>query len=135
MYSAGVERTLRARHFLRGDFGEESVPHAHPYRVELICSNRNLDKNGFSTNIAVIEEELEKALQAIDDRLLNDLPYFSQRQPSLENLCSFLHKELVDALSNYDDPVPEELCIRIWESSTAWASYTGSGAGAGGSSS
>lgn len=131
MYSAGVERSLTARHFLKGDFGDESVPHAHPYRVELICSNSKLDKNGFSTNIAVIEEELEKALKAIDDRLLNDLPYFKEQQPSLENLCRFLHEELAKALSTYTEPVPEELCIRIWESPVAWASFTGAGAEAG----
>ncbi len=130
MYSTGVERTLTARHFLRGDFGDESVPHAHPYRVELICSNGSLDKNGFSTNIAVIEDELEKALEAIDDQLLNDLPYFSERQPSLENLCRFLHEGVAVALSKYAEPVPEEICIRIWESPVAWASFTGAGGAA-----
>ena len=46
--------------FLHGDFGEESVPHSHPYEVEVVCRNRELDTNGFSTDIAVMESALEE---------------------------------------------------------------------------
>lgn len=123
MFRTGVRRRLNARHFLAGDFGEESVPHSHPYEVELVCSSNHLDSNGFSTDIAAMETALEEALRGIDDVLLNDLPFFSDRQPSLENLCVYLVQSLRQSLAATSAASNQPLEIRIWESETAWASY------------
>ncbi len=119
MYKTGVIRPLNAYHFLRGDFGDESEPHTHPYQIEWIRFNRELDENGFATDIAAMEHTLETVLAEIDNRLLNDLPFFSERQTSLENLARYLTERLDAAL-----PQPGSRSeIRIWESETAWASF------------
>jgi len=123
MFSTGVKRPLKARHFLAGDFGDESVPHAHPYRVELICRSRSLDANGFSTDIAAIEEVLEAVLAQIDDVLLNDLPWFSEKQPSLEHLACYIIEQIRPALASRDAAPTEPLEIKIWENESAWAGY------------
>jgi len=123
VFSTGVSRPLRARHFLVGDFGDESVPHAHPYRIELVCSSDSLDANGFSTDIAVMESVLEAVLAEIDDVLLNDLPYFEHRQPSLENLALYLVEELRARLTGRSAAPTQPLEIRIWENEHAWAGY------------
>ena len=123
MFRTGVKRKLNARHFLAGDFGEESVPHSHPYEVELICSSTGLDSNGFSTDIAAMESALEEVLSGTDDVLLNDLPFFADRQPSLENLCVYLVQSLRQALAERLSAPDQPLEIRIWESATAWASF------------
>ena len=125
MFSAGVRRELLARHFLRGDFGDESSPHSHPYLIEAVSSAGQLDGNGFSTDIALLETELEAVLADIDDVLLNDLEYFQTRQPSLENLCVYIRLSLLDRLRARVKELPSELAIRIWESGTAWASWDG----------
>ena len=127
MFSTGVTRKLNARHYLVGDFGDESVPHAHPYEVELICRSRDLDENGFSTDIAAMEEALESCIAQIDDVLLNDLPAFEGKQPSLENLAIYLVAEIRSQLASVDADAKEPLEIRIWESRTAWAAYSESG--------
>jgi len=123
VFSTGVSRPLRARHALVGDFGDESVPHSHPYRVELICSSATLDPNGFSTDIAVMEEALEEVLGEIDDVMLNDLPFFADRQSSLENLTLYLVAELRSRLRARGTEPTEPLEIRIWENEFAWAGY------------
>lgn len=123
MFSAGVIRPLRARHYLVGDFGDESAPHSHPYRVELVASTPTLDANGFSTDIAAMEEVLEEVLGSIDDVLLNDLPWFSQRQPSLENLAVYLVEQLREGLVAREAAPHEPLEIRIWENENAWAGF------------
>lgn len=120
MFATGIQHNLRARHYLRGNFGEEARPHSHPYRVELICRTPDLDANGFSTDIDLLESALASTLGQIDDVLLNELPYFRERQPSLENLCRYIFDSLKEALA----PTAREIEIRIWESATAWASYT-----------
>lgn len=123
MFSSGVLRSLRARHYLVGDFGEESTPHSHPYRVELICRNRELDRNGFSTDIAAMEDVLDTVLAEIDDVLLNDIPYFADRQPSLEYLATYLTERIRAGLEAREAAPSEPLEIRIWENEGAWAGY------------
>lgn len=123
MFAAGVTRPLNARHVLHGDFGDESVPHSHPYEVELVCRTATLDENGFSTDIAAMEAVLEEVLAEISGVLLNDLAFFADRQPSLEHLCIYLATEIRARLLRRDAAPTEPLEIRIRESDTAWASY------------
>lgn len=123
MFQAGVSRPLRARHFLVGDFGDESVPHAHPYQVELISSSEELDENGFSTDIAAMEAALEETIAEIDDVLLNDLPYFRNRQPSLEHLAVYLVETVREKLAERAAAPTLPLEIRIWENEHAWAGF------------
>ncbi len=119
MYRTAVIRPLNAHHYLQGDFGRESEPHTHPYQVEWIRQNRELDENGFATDIAAMERTLEMVLEQIDNRLLNDLPFFHERQTSLENVARYLAERLDGEL-----PQPGSRTeIKIWESATAWASY------------
>jgi len=120
MFATGIQHNLQARHYLRGDFGDESQPHSHPYRVELICRTSRLDGNGFSTDIDLLESALSTTLGEIDDVLLNDLPFFEDRQPSLENLCVYIFESVKKVLAGTVD----EIEIRIWESATAWAAYS-----------
>ena len=121
MFETGISGPLRARHFLRGDFGEESVPHSHPYRIEWRCRSAGLDENGFSTDIALMQRVFAEAIGEIDDVMLNDLPWFEKRQPSLENLAVFLTIRLRELMGDKAPELP--MCIVIWEADDAWASY------------
>ena len=125
MYRVGVCNTFLARHFLIGDFGEESVPHTHEYTVELSMTTEGLDENGFSVDIALLEEVVEAVVRELDNVLLNELSFFEGRQPSVENCAWFIHDTVFARLREegftIDGIVASEL--RIWESKTAWASY------------
>jgi 6-pyruvoyltetrahydropterin/6-carboxytetrahydropterin synthase len=125
MYQVGIRNRFQARHFLRGDFAEESTPHGHDYELEWICRTEGLDENGFSVDIALLEELLETEARGVRDVLLNDLEFFRDRQPSVENMARFFHQRLLAALRGrgyaVDRIVRAEL--RIWESPQAWASY------------
>jgi 6-pyruvoyl-tetrahydropterin synthase len=93
--------------------------------VEWVCSVETLDSNGFGVDIALMESVLEEALAEIDDKLLNDMDYFENRQPSLENLGLYLEEKLRCELVGRD---PElhllGSSIQIWESQTAWARFS-----------
>lgn len=125
MYRVGVADRFKAVHALRGDFGEESRPHEHDYRVEWICSSLILDENGFSVNIALLAEALARILEGLQGRDLNRLEFFQDRQSSLENLSFYLQRELFRHIEGRGVPVSDivESEIRIWESEDAWASY------------
>jgi 6-pyruvoyl-tetrahydropterin synthase len=125
MYQVGIKNTFRASHFLIGDFAEETEPHEHEYVVEWICSTNVLDENGFSVDIAVMEEELQNLIDGIQGRLLNDLEFFKDRQVSVENMAHYVHTALVRALNRRSFSLESivEFQVKIWESETAWAAY------------
>ena len=125
MYQVGIRNKFRATHFLRGDFAEETLPHEHEYIVEWICSTNVLDENGFSVDIAVMEEQLQRLIDRIQGKSLNDLGFFKERQVSVENLAQFIHTDLVKRLKKQNFSLESliEFQIKIWESETAWAAY------------
>jgi 6-pyruvoyl-tetrahydropterin synthase len=93
--------------------------------VEWRVATSSLDENGFSVDIALMEDLLEKITSGIADRLLNDLEFFKERQASVENTALYLHQELSRALEEHGVDVDafQEMEIKIWESDVAWASY------------
>jgi 6-pyruvoyl-tetrahydropterin synthase len=125
MYQVGIRNKFRATHFLIGDFGEESHPHEHEYVVEWVCSTNVLDKNGFSVDIAVMEEELQGLVDRLEGGRLNDLEFFKDRQVSVENLAQYVHSSLVQGLKRRGFSLASilEFQVRILESETAWAAY------------
>ena len=126
MYRVGVKLPFNVGHFLIGDFDEESIPHRHDYQVEWIFEIESLDANGFSVDISHMETLLRAVSTEIEGLLLNDLPFFENRQSSVENFARYTTKRLKtiarkEAMSMFDRATSVELLV--WESPTAWASY------------
>jgi 6-pyruvoyltetrahydropterin/6-carboxytetrahydropterin synthase len=125
MFVTGIQDTFTANHYLSGDFGEESQEHTHPYIVEWKAAKKTLDSNGFAVDIALLKEILHELLQELDGNLLNDLPFFEDRQPSVENTSLYIFTGLNDRLKKFSVD-PESFAfmeVKIWESDDAWASY------------
>lgn len=126
MYRTGIMTPCRTRHRLVGDFKpEEIVPHEHAYIVEWICTVSELDGNGFGVDIDLLTAKLDKVMQGIDGVLLNDLPFFRERQSSIENTALFIAESLFRELTSEGYPMSNmrEWEVRVWESDTAWASF------------
>jgi 6-pyruvoyltetrahydropterin/6-carboxytetrahydropterin synthase len=126
MYEVGVKSRFQARHFLRGDFAEESSPHEHDYELAWVCVAEGLDENGFAVDIALLRELLEAQVKSVRGLLLNDLEFFRGRQPSVENMARFFHERLMAALRERGGAASRVVRaeLRIWESPEAWASYS-----------
>ena len=125
MYRVGIKRPFKASHFLAGDFEDESRPHEHTYTADWIMEVDGLDENGFSVDIALMEELLEEVTTSVEGVLLNDLPFFENRQSSVENTAEYLSRELFEKLAERGASL-ERLRrseMRIWENDSAWASY------------
>jgi 6-pyruvoyltetrahydropterin/6-carboxytetrahydropterin synthase len=120
MYRVSVQRKFIANHFLiGGDWGKENLPHAHPYRLEIILSGEQLDKHGYLVDIVQIEQLLDATINKYQDKLLNDFPEFKGINPSLErfaeNLCRQFEKNI-----NSDNLT--KISVILWENDFAWAS-------------
>lgn len=124
MFRAGVVGSFAILHYLVGDFGAEAVPHRHEYRVEWSFAAASLDENHFAVNIAAMESVLERTLERYGDRLLNEMPFFRDRHPSVELTAEFLLGELVLGMREEGQTLEgvETSEVKIWETETAWAS-------------
>ena len=121
MYTVSVRRDFVAQHFLTGgDWGKESRPHSHSYRIELALSGTELDAHGYLVNIVEVERHLDEIVERYRDRLLNDFPELSGQNPSLENFARVLCHALAERMTA---PGVGSRCVTLWESELAWASY------------
>ena len=125
MYTVGVTGKFSAIHALVGDFGEETIPHSHPYRLEWDFEIESLDENGFSLDISRLIAARDRLFSELNGKNLNKDPFFRDIQTSLENLCVYIANELLETLA----PGPAELKrisrmnVRVWETEDAWAGY------------
>ena len=116
-----VRREFIAQHFLTvPDPGPEGDVHSHDFTVEVEFAAPELGEYGYLVDI----DEVEAALDALEaryrDALLNDLPEFGDRNPSVERFARLFGDRLAAALA---DPTPTRLTVRLWEDDLAWASH------------
>jgi len=121
MYRVAVRRQFVAQHYLiGGDWGAENRPHSHVYVIELELAGSELDRHNYLVDIVEIECQLDAAVAAYRDRLLNDLPEFADTNPSVELFSRLLAERLSAAI--HADNI-RRLAVRLWENDIAWASY------------
>lgn len=121
MYSLGLNRNFRARHYLiGGDWGAENEPHHHDYRLEVVLHGEELDAHGYLLDLVDLERHLEALLDRFRGSLLNDLPEFQGLNPSLEHFARVFARALASRL---DAANLRRLEVRLWEDEEAWAAY------------
>ncbi len=121
MYTLNTGRAFEARHYLvGGDWGPENDPHVHAYRVEVRLESEELDQHGYIVDLEKLEDLLERSVDHYRQRMLNDLPEFAGRNPSIEHFCRCFFDRLAAGLRPHRFHAIE---VRIWETADAWASY------------
>jgi len=119
MYRVGLRRGFIAQHVFDVP-GPEGVVHSHPYLVELEIVGEELDARGYLVDLDRMAEVLRDALEQLRDRVLNELPAFRHRPPSVENLARTVWEMTVPQLAV---PGQRGARVTVWESEEAWASY------------
>jgi 6-pyruvoyltetrahydropterin/6-carboxytetrahydropterin synthase len=126
-YSIGLLRDFVAQHqLIGGDWGAENNPHSHHYRLEAVLEGETLDRHGYLADISVVEPRLDEIVARYRDKMLNDLPEFAGKNPSLERFAAVLFDRLMD---RFAERLTAEaagggvrvVTIKLWESDTAYA--------------
>ncbi|MGA6927282.1 MAG: 6-carboxytetrahydropterin synthase [Desulfosarcina sp.] len=121
MYTLGVRREFRARHYLiGGEWGDENTEHSHRYRMELVLEAEALDQHGFLVDIVDVERHLDQVTAQFQDQTLNDLAAFTDLNPSIERLAAIVQADLKKRLAHLSLAA---LAVTIWEDDIAWTSY------------
>ena len=121
MYKLCFKRKFIAQHFLiGGDWGPENNLHSHAYELELRLFGKSLNKHNYLVDLDLVEETLDSVINKFEDKLLNDLPFFKETNPSLE-LFSRMLTEII--AKDFKGESLEVLEVRLWENDFAWASW------------
>jgi 6-pyruvoyltetrahydropterin/6-carboxytetrahydropterin synthase len=120
VYECGVTRRFRAKHALIGDFGSESRPHFHDYKVEISVRGSSLDEHGFLINLAELEQKADETVASLlFYSSLDQLPEIKGKNPSAENLAAHFLEQIAQKI---DLGPLGRLAVTIWESESVWAS-------------
>ena len=122
MYEITVISYFSGAHRLRYLHGRCEELHGHNWKVEVSVVSNRLGKEGVAIDFGVLKEKVEKVLKPLDHHYLNDLPYFSGREPSSENIAKYIFDKLKKELNRYSVNLKK---VTAWESETSCATYYG----------
>jgi len=122
-YELTVLSHFSGAHRLRYLHGKCEGLHGHNWKVEATFGANRLNKEGIVIDFKILKDNLEKVLKTLDHTFLNDLPYFSDREPSSENIAKYIFDRLKEELKKNPGALKK---VTAWESETSHATYFGS---------
>ena len=124
MFEVSVERTFAAGHALRGYKGKCENVHGHNYKVRVTLTGSQLDSIGLLCDFVEVKRLMQQIIDRLDHRFMNDIPPFTELNPSAENLARYFYQELRSGLADHPPAVPVHIGeVKIWETDTTTATY------------
>jgi len=108
-----VELDFDAAHALRGYQGKCENLHGHRFKVAATVKGSKLNEIGLAYDFTLLKKQLGEILSKYDHTNLNDVPPFTQINPSSENIAVMIYRELEKKLAQA--PVALDN-IEVWES-------------------
>ena len=122
MFVVSVQAHYDSAHYLRNYRGKCERLHGHRYVVELALATEELDAAGIAFDFVIVKKHLRELANRLDHQNINDIPPFTEIEPSAENQAKYFYEELKRALP---EPVASAiLYTRVWETPTQWAQYS-----------
>ena len=94
LFELTVKAEFEAAHHINGYQGKCQRLHGHNWSVEAVVEGYALDKLGMLIDFKVLKAELNAVLDELDHRYLNELPIFSTKNPTAENLAKYVFEQL-----------------------------------------
>lgn len=125
MFVVNVEAHYDSAHFLRKYKGKCERMHGHHYVVQVALQAETLNETGLAFDFVEIKRHLRDLADHLDHENLNELPPFTEIEPSAENQAKYFYEELKRRLP----PIMAEALVyaRVWETPTQWAQYSEKG--------
>ena len=116
MYEIKTQAHFSAAHHLLNYEGECENQHGHNWLVEAFVKGNHLDKSNILIDYKVLKKALNKVLNLLDHKDINELEQFKGVSPSSEKLAKFIYDEMRKDIKNLSK-------ISVWETQTSCASY------------
>lgn len=122
MFDIFIDTHFAGAHHLRDYPGDCEKPHGHNWKVKVTVRAQSVDKYGMGIDFKVLKKIVAKAIDKLDHKDLNTLPYFQSQNPSSEHIAEFLFEELSEELQT------DTYClysVRVLETDTQGLTYYG----------
>ncbi len=122
MYEVTIETHFSAAHRLRQYDGECERLHGHNWKVKISVTSEKLDELGMVMDFRELKEKTSVVMDGFDHWYLNEVPPFTELNPTTENIAKYTFDELSKTINTDSIRVSK---VIIWESPTCCASYAG----------
>jgi 6-pyruvoyltetrahydropterin/6-carboxytetrahydropterin synthase len=123
MYEVTVEDGFAAGHYLRNYKGKCENPHGHNYKVRVTLAGRELDHAGLLLDFKDLKSVLKHVIDYLDHKMINDLPPFTELNPSAENLAKYFFDQTNTRLQEVTSGRVGVKTVTIFETDTSIATY------------
>ncbi len=113
-YTVRVEARFESAHYLREYRGISEPLHGHSYKVEadLAARGGGIDSDAIAVDFVSAKRKLEVLAKKLDYGCINDVPPFTEINPSAENIAEWFARELQSAV---EDESAVVTAVTIWE--------------------
>ena len=94
--------------------------HGHNWKIEVCVAGEALDKAGILVDFGVVKAYVAEIMNRLDHKFLNELEFFSDGNPSSENIAHYVARSLQEILTA---PGVRISRVTAWESEDASATY------------
>jgi 6-pyruvoyltetrahydropterin/6-carboxytetrahydropterin synthase len=123
MYEVSVEAGFSSGHFLRNYRGKCENPHGHNYKVQVTLLGKTLDEAGLLLDFKLLKQVMRPVIEYLDHQMMNDLPPFTEINPSAENLAKYFYDETNKQLHDMTSGRVTVKDCTIYETDTTTATY------------
>ena len=122
MYEITVTSHFSGAHRLRYLRGKCEALHGHNWKVEVSVASNRLGKGGLVIDFGILKQKVDSVLKSMDHTYLNDLPSFSGKEPSSENIAKYIFDRMKTELKGHSVILKK---VAAWESETSRVTYFG----------
>ncbi len=100
-FTVRVEARFESAHFLREYRGISEPLHGHSYKVEADLTGRSggIDADAIAVDFVIAKKKLDALAKRLDYKCINDIPPFTELNPTAENIAAWFHRELSAAVA------------------------------------
>lgn len=120
VYKAFVETGFSAAHQLKGYKGSCGELHGHTWKVRVVVETDSLDEIGMTIDFKDLKVKADYVVSKFDHCCLNQIAPFDTKNPTAENIASYIYIELKEIL-------PEGINVSeviVWESENYGVRYS-----------
>ena len=120
MFKLKVTTHFAAAHQLKMVADKCENMHGHNWKIEVTISGNRLNDAGVLMDFGDLKRHVSGIMDTLDHKFLNELEYFSDGNPSSENIAMYIAESLQSRIR--DDGVHVDR-VTAWESEDACATF------------
>ncbi len=113
MYKINYSSHFSAAHRLIGYDGACRDLHGHNWKVRVCLGCENTDEIGLTIDFNIVKKILNKLMEELDHKYLNELTAFRDLNPTSENIAKFIYQEFKQRTNDLGADILE---VEVWES-------------------